>query len=157
MDEWEYKPAQDLGVAGRERLRSVKRESGLIGLISRNVWWLWVRGVLRMAERIEVFGSEHLPASPPFVMVANHASHLDVMVLATALPLRLRNCVFPLAAGDTFFETPAVAAFAAGMMNALPDVAEKLRPPCYRYVARTSCGRTLRLYPFSRRYAQQDR
>ena len=37
-----------------------------------------------------------------------------------ALPLRLRNCVFPLAAGDTFFETPAIAAFAAGMMNAPP-------------------------------------
>jgi 1-acyl-sn-glycerol-3-phosphate acyltransferase len=53
-------------------------------------------------------------------MVANHSSHLDVLVLATALPLRLRNCVFPLAAGDTFFETPAVAAFAASMMNALP-------------------------------------
>ena len=32
----------------------------------------------------------------------------------------MRNCVIPLAAGDTFFETPVIAAFAAGMMNALP-------------------------------------
>jgi len=53
-------------------------------------------------------------------MVANHSSHLDAMLLATALPPKLRNCVFPLAAGDTFFETPAVAVFATGMMNALP-------------------------------------
>src|SRR5439155_16725646 len=102
------------------RLHSVKRESGLVGLISRNLWWWWVRGVLRLTEHVEVSGREHLPGSAPFVIVANHSSHLDVMVLATALPLRLRNCVFPLAAGDTFFETPAVAAFAAGMMNALP-------------------------------------
>ncbi len=120
MDEWQYKPAQDLGMAGTQRLRSVKRESGLFGLISRNLWWWWVRGVLRLTERIEVFGREHLPPSAPFVIVANHSSHLDVLVLATALPLRLRNCVLPLAAGDTFFETPALAAFAAGMMNALP-------------------------------------
>jgi 1-acyl-sn-glycerol-3-phosphate acyltransferase len=120
VEEWQYKPAQDLGMAEAERLRSVKRESGLLGLISRSLWWWWVRGVLRLTERIEIFGREHLPSSPPFVMVANHSSHLDVLVLATALPLRLRNCVFPLAAGDTFFETPAVAAFATSMINALP-------------------------------------
>jgi 1-acyl-sn-glycerol-3-phosphate acyltransferase len=120
MEEWRYNPAQDLGTAGTERLRSVQRESGLIGLISRNLWWWWVRGALRLTERIEVIGREHFPASAPFVIVANHSSHLDVMVLATALPLRLRNCAIPLAAGDTFFETPAIAAFAAGMMNALP-------------------------------------
>jgi len=107
-------------MAGTQRLRSARRESGLVGLISRNLWWWWVRGVLRLTERIEVFGREHLPPSAPFVIVANHSSHLDVLVLATALPLRLRNCVLPLAAGDTFFETPAMAAFAANMMNALP-------------------------------------
>src|SRR5229473_4129325 len=120
MDEWQYKPAKDLGLAEGERLRSVKRESGLVGLVSRNLWWWWVRGILRLTERIEVIGREHLPGSAPFVIVANHSSHLDVLVLATALPLRLRNCVFPLAAGDTFFETPAIAAFATSMMNALP-------------------------------------
>jgi 1-acyl-sn-glycerol-3-phosphate acyltransferase len=120
MEEWQYKPAQDLGMSEAERLRSVKRESGLVGFIGRTLWWWWVRGVLQLTEKIEVSGVEHLPTSAPFVIVANHSSHLDVLVLATALPIRLRNCVFPLAAGDTFFETPAVAAFATNMMNALP-------------------------------------
>ena len=120
MEEWRYKPAQDLGMGEAERLKSVKRESGLAGLVSRTLWWWWVRGVLRLTERVETYGCEHLPESAPFVMVANHSSHLDVLVMATALPLRLRTCVFPLAAGDTFFETPAVAAFASSMLNALP-------------------------------------
>jgi 1-acyl-sn-glycerol-3-phosphate acyltransferase len=120
MDDWQYDPAKDLGLGETGRLRSVNRESGLVGLVSRNLWWWWVRGALRLTERIEITGRELLPPSAPFVMIANHSSHLDVLVLATALPLRLRNCVFPLAAGDTFFETPAMAAFAAGMMNALP-------------------------------------
>lgn len=120
MNEWQYKPAQDLGMTEAERLRSAKRESGLLGFIGRTVWWGWVHGVLRLRERIEISGTEHLPSAAPFVLVANHASHLDVLVLATALPLRLRHCVIPLAAGDTFFQTPAVAAFSTSMMNALP-------------------------------------
>ena len=120
MDDWKYQPAHDLGLHEGDRLKSVQRESGLLGLIARNLWWWWVRGVLRLTERIEVIGREHLPDSAPFVIVANHSSHLDVMVLATALPLRSRNRVLPLAAGDAFFETPAVAVFAAEMMNALP-------------------------------------
>jgi 1-acyl-sn-glycerol-3-phosphate acyltransferase len=120
VEEWQYKPAQDLGIGGVERLRSVKRESGLMGFMARKTWWFWVRAVLRITERIQVSGKEHLPLTPPFLIVANHSSHLDVLVLATALPMRWRDSVFPLAAGDTFFETPPMAAFAAGMMNALP-------------------------------------
>jgi len=120
VNEWQYKPAQDLGLTEAERLRSVKRESGLIGFISQRIWWLWVCGILKVAERIEISGAERLPSSAPFVIVANHSSHLDVLVLATALPLRLRSQVIPLAAGDTFFETPAAAALATSMMNALP-------------------------------------
>jgi 1-acyl-sn-glycerol-3-phosphate acyltransferase len=120
VDEWKYKPAQDLGISEVERMRSVKRERGLIGYLVSNLWWFWVQTLLRLTERIEIEGSKNLPQSAPFLMVANHASHLDVLVLATALPLRLRNSAIPLAAGDTFFETPPMAAFAAGMMNALP-------------------------------------
>jgi 1-acyl-sn-glycerol-3-phosphate acyltransferase len=92
----------------------------LVGLVARNLWWWWVHGILKLTENIEVKGREHSPESAPFVIVANHSSHLDVMVLATALPLRLRNHVLPLAAGDTFFETPVISIFAAEIMNALP-------------------------------------
>ena len=54
------------------------------------------------------------------MLVANHCSHLDAILLASALSLKLRNHVFPIAAGDTFFETPLLTAFAAAAMNALP-------------------------------------
>ena len=53
-------------------------------------------------------------------MVANHSSHLDAITLAAALPWPLRRFAFPIAAGDVFFETPAVALFSAMMLNALP-------------------------------------
>jgi 1-acyl-sn-glycerol-3-phosphate acyltransferase len=53
-------------------------------------------------------------------MVANHASHLDAVTLAAALPARYVGSVFPIAAGDTFFTKPATSIFATAFMNALP-------------------------------------
>ena len=120
MKRWRLQPARDLGLPLGERLRSLKRESGLIDRPARLFWWSAVRVYFAIAHRLSVKGREHLPTKPPFVVVANHASHLDAMVLAAAMPPRLWNCVFPIAAGDTFFETPVTAAFAAGLLNALP-------------------------------------
>src|SRR5436309_663362 len=120
MEPWKYQPAQDLGLPQRERLRSPKRESGLVGLMARSTWHVLVKSYLAACQRVRVEGREHLPAKPPFVLVSNHCSHLDAILLAAQLPLKLRNHVFPIAAGDTFFETPLVSAFAAGAMNALP-------------------------------------
>jgi len=79
-----------------------------------------LRAYFRVWHRLEIHGLKNLPAQPSFVCVANHASHLDALALACALPGRWRDCVFPIAAGDTFFHTPAVAAFAAFILNALP-------------------------------------
>jgi 1-acyl-sn-glycerol-3-phosphate acyltransferase len=120
MDEWKYDPAHDLGLTETQRARSVRRESGLIGVMLRNGWWWFLRAYFATCQRVIVEGCEHLPAAPPFLVVANHASHLDTLVLACVLPLKLRNRAFPIAAGDTFFETPTVSLFAAGLINALP-------------------------------------
>ncbi|MBI4028050.1 MAG: 1-acyl-sn-glycerol-3-phosphate acyltransferase [Verrucomicrobia bacterium] len=120
MDEWKYQPARDLGLSQKERLRSVRRESGLVGVISHHLWFATMRCYLRLFHRLTVHGRENLVSQPPFILAANHASHLDALILATALPAGLRACVFPIAAGDTFFETPVLAMFATGAMNALP-------------------------------------
>lgn len=107
-------------MAGPQRWRSVWREAGLGEFLVQSLWWGLARVYLALAHRLRVVGCENLPTSPPFVLVANHASHLDALVLAAALPVRLRQCVLPVAAGDTFFQRPAMAAFAASCLNALP-------------------------------------
>jgi len=120
MEDWKYEPAHDLGLPMGQRLRSLKRESGLIESIARLGWRGMTRAYLTLWHRLSIVGREHLPAEPPFVLICNHTSHLDAIALAAALPARLRDRVLPLAAGDTFFETPLLSAFAAGLMNALP-------------------------------------
>ncbi|MCX7016461.1 MAG: lysophospholipid acyltransferase family protein [Candidatus Sumerlaeota bacterium] len=120
MKEWDYKPARDLGLPVNEQLRSLRRESGLGDTLVRLGWWSLTRAYFRVAHRLEIRGRENLPKGPPFILAANHTSHLDALALALLLPLRLRECTCPIAAGDTFFETLAPAAFAAICLNALP-------------------------------------
>lgn len=120
MDDWELRPAGAHGLPFRERLRSAAREDGLAGFAARQAWWWLARCQLAVWHRLAVTGREHLPRAFPFVLVANHTSHLDALVLTAALPWRVRAGTCPLAAGDVFFESAVVGALAAGLLNALP-------------------------------------
>jgi len=103
-----------------KRLKSLRRESGLLSSAVHQVWWGLVRSSLAVYHRLKVRGRENIPREPPFILVSNHESHLDALVLAGVLPWRIRDRIFPIAAGDTFFETPVLTAFAAVALNALP-------------------------------------
>ena len=120
MDDWNYRPAADQQLKPGDSMKSVRRETGLIGATTQFGWRVLSRLYLRTYHRLSVQGLEYVPSVPPFVLVANHASHLDALVLAAALPWKLRRFAFPIAAGDTFFETKATTVFAAMMLNALP-------------------------------------
>lgn len=120
MDRWTLRPANDIGQPVREQLRSLRRESGFVSTLARAAWWLLVRAYLRLYHRLRIRGRHHLPGAPPFVLVANHASHLDALTLAAGLRLELCDRTHALAAGDTFFTTLWGSAFAAVALNALP-------------------------------------
>ena len=119
MNRWEFQPARDLDLRGIERHRSLVREHGLASSIVRLLWWCALRIALPIWHRLRVTGLEYLPANPPFILVANHTSHLDTPILASILPARWRDQVFPIAASDTFFEKRSTAAFADWILNAL--------------------------------------
>src|SRR5437016_13562707 len=103
-----------------ERYRSYRRESGLVESGLRLGWWSVLRGGYTIWNGLQATGREHLPAEPPFILVANHASHLDALVLTCILPIRWRDSVYPLAAKDVFFEKTPLAGFAATFLNAMP-------------------------------------
>lgn len=120
MDKWHFEPARDHGLSGVQRRQSLLREVGLESAISCLLWRAITRFYLAIAHRVQVYGRENLPAQSPFVLVANHASHLDAVVLGGILPARFVGTVFPIAAGDTFFTKRATSIFATACMNALP-------------------------------------
>lgn len=120
MDDWELRPARDFGVPWQERLRSAAREDGFVPTVVRSVSWWLVRCQFALWNRLRVYGRKNLPQSFPFILVSNHASHLDALVLTAVLPWWLRGGTSPLAAGDVFFESPFTGAFAATFLGALP-------------------------------------
>jgi 1-acyl-sn-glycerol-3-phosphate acyltransferase len=120
MEDWKLEPARDLGLPLGQRLRSVRRERGTLPWMFHLFCWSGARAALHVLHRLKIEGREHLPRTGPFILVANHCSHLDTVVLGCALPWRLRPEAFPIAAGDAFFKTPAMAALSALFVNALP-------------------------------------
>src|SRR5262245_18208256 len=54
-----------------------------------------VRPILRRFFDFQVSGLDHLPASGPFIVAANHANYLDGVVLGAALPRQIVFLVMP--------------------------------------------------------------
>jgi 1-acyl-sn-glycerol-3-phosphate acyltransferase len=104
-----------------ERLRRFPREPDALVYALRLLVALLIRALLRIYCRFEIVGREHLPNDgESFVLVANHASHLDSVCLLAALPLRRLQRAFPVAAEDYFFRSLPRTWFATVIMNALP-------------------------------------
>src|SRR5438093_6063780 len=120
MEPWNLQPARDTGLTPSERFRSVRRESGLLESLTHHVCFSLLRIYFAIAHRLTIMGRENLPAHGPFVLVANHCSHLDALALGAALTPRHRERAFPIAAGDVFFQTNVTSTFSAIMLNALP-------------------------------------
>lgn len=88
---------------------------------------LVVRPFMALFIGLRVHGREHLDAPAPFVIVANHASHLDTVSLLSQLPLRRLRLVRPCAAADYFGRNPIVLALTRTLFNILPIARSHLR------------------------------
>jgi 1-acyl-sn-glycerol-3-phosphate acyltransferase len=96
-----------------------------------------------------VTGAEHLDGiDGPIVIVANHASHADTMVVAGALPRRIRRRLVVAAAGDYFFANDVTAALSTVFVGALPvdrsKVNRRTLEICHQLLGE---GRPLLVYP----------
>lgn len=109
-----------------------------------------VRLVVLIVLGLNVRNRDRLPARGPAIVVANHNSHLDTMVLMTLLPLRLLPAIQPVAAQDYFLSNPILSWFARRIIGILPirriraEAGDDLLAPCYEALAK---GRILIFFP----------
>jgi 1-acyl-sn-glycerol-3-phosphate acyltransferase len=117
---WQHQAAPVWPKAWEGRGGSIGRDRAPLMNALRMAVALPLRSYLRVYHRFEMTGREHLPRHGSFVMVANHASHLDALCLLAALPLSRLRHAHSLAAQDYFFGSLLRFIPAALFVNAIP-------------------------------------
>lgn len=81
---------------------------------------LFVRPFVLLVCGVYVRNKEYLPLQGPCIIVANHNSHLDTLVLLSLFPLKIVNKVRPVAAVDYFMQNPWMRWFSKNCIGIIP-------------------------------------
>ena len=118
---WPNSWTPDLAAALAARLMACPRRPHSLVRALRAIGASILRGYLNTYHQIDITGQHHLPNDGgSFVLVANHASHLDALCLLSALPREVLDRAYPVAAEDYFFASLPRLAAAAIFINAIP-------------------------------------
>jgi 1-acyl-sn-glycerol-3-phosphate acyltransferase len=120
MDDWHYDPAAHIDFKEMERLQVTARIPRLLVGGVRSLAAVVSRAWLHAYHRLTIAGRHNLPEDRSFILIANHASHLDTLCLLSALPISRLHRSFPAAAKDYFCVNALRAFFAKVVVNALP-------------------------------------
>jgi 1-acyl-sn-glycerol-3-phosphate acyltransferase len=110
---------------------------------------LVVRPLILIIIGLNIRHGERLPHQGPAIIVANHNSHLDTLVLMSLFPLKRLSYIHPVAAADYFLRNRLLAWFALRIIGIIP-IARKMKAhndPYQAAYTALSKGKILILFP----------
>jgi len=87
---------------------------------------LVARPLARVFAGADIVGRERLPLKGPAILVANHASHMDTILLLTIYPSRALDRVRPAAAADYFLKGRLISWFSRHVLNIVPVARDRV-------------------------------
>jgi len=111
---------------------------------------LVVKPLVLIAIGLNIRHRERLPRDGPAIVVANHNSHLDTLVLMSLLPMKQLRRLRPVAAADYFLKNRLLAWFATQIMNIIPmrrGGENKMKNPLSGCLEALKRGEILILFP----------
>ena len=117
----------------------------------RYIWFVFiVRPLVLIGLGLNVRNREKLRCSGPLIIVANHNSHLDTMVLVSLFPVSCLNNIRPVAAVDYFLKNKLLAWFALKIIRIIPlrrNIKKSEGNPLAECSSALQKGETLILFP----------
>ncbi len=93
----------------------------MINRLSRYLFFLLVvRPIVFVLIGVNGRNLDRLPKSGPAIVIANHNSHLDTMVLMTLFGMDRLHCVHPVAAADHFLRNKVMGWFSTKIIGIIP-------------------------------------
>lgn len=86
---------------------------------------LIVYPVILIILGLRIVGKDKMPRCGPALIVANHNSHLDTIVLMCLMGLTRLHLVRPVAAADYFLQTPIIKWFSQNIIGIIPISRER--------------------------------
>lgn len=80
----------------------------------------------RVFTGADIVGRERLPLQGPAILVANHASHFDTLLLLTIYPSKALDRVRPAAAADYFLKGRLMSWFSRRVLNIVPVARDRV-------------------------------
>ena len=114
------------------------------------VFALAVRPFMALFIGLRVRGREHLVQPGPFILIANHSSHLDTISLLSLFPLTRLRRVRPVAAADYFERNAFVSLVTRTLFNILPIARKNITPennPLRRMREAIEAGDSIIIFP----------
>ena len=147
------------GDPGESKPDGKPRPITLRDIVQIIIFVLAIRPFMLLFIGLRVRGREHLPERGPFILVANHSSHLDTISLLSLFPLSQLRDVRPVAAADYFERNRLTSIFTKTLFNILPIARANITPennPLRRMREAIESGQSLIIFPEGTRGSSED-